>query len=288
MKVAVIGSGIAGLGAVLALEEAGHEVHLFEKEARFGGHSHTIDVPGPNGPIPVDVGFIVYNEGNYPNLSGLFAHLGIDTKWSDMSFGFSLDGGRMEWSGDSLDTVFAQRGNALNPRFVRGVLEILRFNRLAREHLAAGRLAGVSLGDWLVQERFSAWFRDCYILPMGGAIWSTPLEHMLDFPMENFAAFFDNHDLLKGMAERRRWRTVVGGSRVYVGRVVERLGGRAHAAPRSSGSSAWGPGRGSPSPTARRPASTRWCWPATRPRRATCSPTPMPRNGRSSARSAPR
>lgn len=226
MRIAVIGSGISGLGAALALDGC-HEVFLFEKADRFGGHSHTVDVAFPGRTIPVDIGFIVYNEANYPNLAGLFAHLGVATKESDMSFGFSLDGGRMEWSGDGLDTIFAQRANALKPRFVRGVLEILRFNRLAREHLAAGRLQGVSLGAWLARERFSAWFRDCYILPMGGAIWSTPLGDMLDFPMENFAAFFDNHDLLKGMAERRRWRTVAGGSRDYVARITDRLGARA-------------------------------------------------------------
>jgi uncharacterized protein len=229
MRIAIIGSGIAGLGAALALNEE-NEVRLFEKSPRFGGHSHTVDVAFGERRVQVDVGFIVYNEGNYPNLCGLFEHLGVETTWSDMSFGFSLHDGRMEWAGDSLDTVFAQRRNALNPRFVRGVFEILRFNRLAREHLAADRLRGVSLGDWLEQERFSAWFRDCYILPMGGAIWSTPLGRMLDFPMENFAAFFDNHDLLKGMSERRRWRTVVGGSREYVARAIDRLGGGARAA----------------------------------------------------------
>jgi predicted NAD/FAD-binding protein len=232
MRIAVIGSGVSGLGAALALTEAGHETHLFESGRRFGGHSHTIEVASEAGTIPVDIGFIVYNEANYPNLTGLFEHLGVETRWSDMSFGFSLHGGRMEWAGDGLDSVFAQRRNALNPRFVRGVLEILRFNRVAREQLGAGALEGVSLGDWLARERFSAWFRDCYILPMGGAIWSTPLGRMLDFPMQNFAAFFDNHDLLKGMAERRRWRTVAGGSREYVARIIARLGDRAHAVAR--------------------------------------------------------
>ena len=170
------------------------------------------------GRVPVDTGFIVYNERNYPNLCGLFDHLGVATEWSDMSFGFSLGDGAMEWAGDGLDTVFAQRTNLLRPRFVRGVLDILRFNRLAAEHLADGSLAGVSLGAWLERERFSPWLRDCYVLPMGGAIWSTPVGRMLDFPAESFCAFFRNHDLLGAFAERQRWRTVTGGSRGYVER----------------------------------------------------------------------
>jgi predicted NAD/FAD-binding protein len=144
-----------------------------------------------------------------------------------MSFGFSLGDGAMEWAGDGLDTVFAQRTNLLRPRFVRGVLDILRFNRLAAEHLADGSLASVSLGDWLERERFSPWLRDCYVLPMGGAIWSTPIGRMLDFPAESFCAFFRNHDLLGALAERQRWRTVTGGSRTYVERVLARLGPRA-------------------------------------------------------------
>ncbi len=226
MRIAIIGSGVAGLGAALALSED-NDVRLFEKDARFGGHSNTVDVAFGDGTVPVDTGFIVYNERNYPNLCGLFDHLDVETEWSDMSFGFSLGDGAMEWAGDGLGTVFAQRSNLLRPRFVRGVLDILRFNRLAAEHLDDGSLAGVSLGDWLERERFSPWLRDCYVLPMGGAIWSTPIGRMLDFPAESFCAFFRNHDLLGALAERQRWRTVTGGSRTYVERVLARLGPRA-------------------------------------------------------------
>ena len=228
MRIAVVGSGIAGMGAAYALSED-FDVRLFERDARFGGHSNTIEVETAAGPIPVDTGFIVYNERNYPNLCGLFDHLGVPTKLSDMSFGFSLQGGRMEWSGDGLDTVFAQRRNALRPGFLRGVLEILRFNRRGRESLAEGSAAGIGLGAWLERERFSRWLRDCYVLPMGGAIWSTPIGRMLDFPAENFLAFWANHDLLSGLADRQPWRTVAGGSREYVRRLLARLGPRASA-----------------------------------------------------------
>ncbi len=226
MRIAVIGSGVAGLGAALALSED-HDVRLFEQDTRFGGHANTLDLRLNGRCVAVDTGFIVYNERNYPNLCGLFDHLGVPTKWSDMSFGFSLHGGRMEWSGDGLDTVFAQRLNLARPGFVRGVLDILRFNRLAAERLADGGLAGLSLGEWLQRERFSSWLRDCYLLPMGGAIWSTPIAGMLDFPAESFVSFFRNHDLLGGLETRQRWRTVEGGSRNYVDRIIRRLGPRA-------------------------------------------------------------
>jgi predicted NAD/FAD-binding protein len=229
MKIAVIGSGVAGLGAALALSED-HDVRLFERDARFGGHSHTSVLTLDGRETPVDTGFIVYNERNYPNLCGLFEHLGVPTKLSDMSFGFSLNDGAMEWSGDGLDTVFAQRTNLLRPHFVRGVLEIMRFNRRARESLVEGSAAGIGLGDWLGRERFSAWLRHCYVLPMGGAIWSSPIDRMMDFPAENFLHFFANHDLLSALASRQSWRTVDGGSRQYVERIVARLGARARRA----------------------------------------------------------
>lgn len=227
MKIAVIGSGAAGLGAALALSESA-DVALFERDDRFGGHANTVEVEHTGATMVVDTGFIVYNDRNYPNLAALFEHLGVATKWSDMSFGFSLGDGRLEYACDSVDKVFAQRRNALNPTFVWGFREVLRFCKAAPADLAAGRAAGLSLGEWLAARRFSGWFRERFILPMGGAIWSTPTDQMMAFPAESFLRFFANHDLYTGLDAAMRWRTVDGGSREYVRRVIERLGSRAH------------------------------------------------------------
>ena len=218
MKIAVIGSGIAGMGAALALSEA-HEVTLIEAADRFGGHANTVEVDG----TPVDTGFIVYNRDNYPNLTGLFAHLDVPTKESDMSFGMSIDGGRIEYACDNVHKIFAQPSNLLRPSFVKGVREILRFHREAPADLDAGRLRGVTLATYLRRKEYSAWLRDCFLLPMGGAIWSTPTGDMLDFPAENFVNFFRNHELLNGNGAGKRWRTVEGGSREYVRRLIGAL-----------------------------------------------------------------
>jgi hypothetical protein len=228
MRIAVVGAGISGLGAALALSRS-HEVWLIEKAQRFGGHANTVTVDHGGTEIAVDTGFIVYNEANYPNLSALFRHLDVPTHWSDMSFGFSLGNGAMEYACDSVDKLFAQRRNLLNPRFIAGVRDILRFNGTAPGELDAGALDGLSLGEWLERKGFSAWFRDCFLLPMGGAIWSTPAGRILDFPARGFVAFFRNHDLMTGLAPARRWRTVTGGSRAYVERLIRALGPRARA-----------------------------------------------------------
>jgi predicted NAD/FAD-binding protein len=228
LKVAVIGSGVSGLGAALALSDVA-QVFLFEKDARFGGHANTVEVERDGRRVAVDTGFIVYNHRNYPNLTALFAELDVATKWSDMSFGFSLNDGALEYACDDLDAIFAQRRNLFDPRFLWVFRETLRFCRRAPEDLAAGRAAGLSLSDWLARHGFSRWFRERFILPMGAAIWSTPSAAIGDFPAEAFLRFFANHDLYTGLGAAMKWRTVDGGSREYVGRVVERLGGRAHA-----------------------------------------------------------
>jgi len=231
MKIAVVGAGIAGMGAALALSEH-HDVRLYEREPRFGGHANTASVQfgsGREGAEPVDTGFIVYNHRNYPNLTALFEHLEVPTKWSDMSFGFSLNDGACEYACDSLDTIFAQRWRAFDPRFLNTFREIIRFTRLAPRDLASGRLSGRSLGAWLDDRRFSPWFRERFLLPMGGAIWSTCVADVLHFPAENFVHFFTNHDLMTGLDPSQRWRTVAGGSREYVSRLTARLGDRAQA-----------------------------------------------------------
>ena len=225
MKIAVVGAGISGLGAALALSEQA-DVQLFEREARLGGHANTVDVEFPDGTQPVDTGFIVYNQRNYPNLCALFEDLDVPTQASDMSFGFSLGQGRFEYACDNLDKLFAQRWRALDLRHVAMLRQILRFMRQAPADMAAGRLEGLSLGDWLDWRGFSDWFRERFLLPMGGAIWSTPAKRMLAFPARNFVGFFCNHDLMTGLDPAQRWRTVAGGSREYVRRAHARLGPR--------------------------------------------------------------
>lgn len=226
MKIAVIGSGISGMGAAYALSEA-YDVTLLENAPRFGGHANTVDATVNGSSIPVDTGFIVYNYRNYPNLTGLFEHLNVPTKWSDMSFGLSVKGGRLEYACDNLDQIFAQRRNLLNPAMLLGLRDILRFNRIAPSQMDSGALDGLSLGAWIKREGFGRWFRDCFVLPFGGAIWSTPTDDILKFPARNFVMFFRNHDLMNGMEPMQRWRTVDGGSREYVTRLISALGPRA-------------------------------------------------------------
>jgi predicted NAD/FAD-binding protein len=228
VKIAVIGSGVSGLGAAYALSDVA-DVRVFERDRRIGGHANTVEVDHDGARIAVDTGFIVYNTRNYPNLCGLFDHLGVETQLSDMSFGFSLGDGALEYACDNLDTIFAQRRNILNARFLWGFREVLRFCRTAPADLASGAAAGLSLGDWLERHRFSDWFRERFILPMGGAIWSTPTDRMMAFPAESFLRFFANHDLYTGLDEAMKWRTVTGGSRQYVSRIVRALGPRAQA-----------------------------------------------------------
>jgi uncharacterized protein len=222
MKIAVIGSGIAGNSAAFALSQGSdHSVTMFEAEDRIGGHSATVDIDYDGKKIAVDTGFIVYNTLNYPNLTALFAHLGVETQDSDMSFSVSIGRGDFEWVGRTKDVfqgLFAQRRNILNPRYLGMLLEILRFQKETSKALAEDKLGGMSLGDLIRQGRFSDYFKNRYILPMGAAIWSTPAENMQDFPAENFVAFFENHRLLHW--ERPVWRTVTGGSRQYVEKLI--------------------------------------------------------------------
>ncbi|MFD1694082.1 NAD(P)/FAD-dependent oxidoreductase [Roseibium aestuarii] len=222
MRIAVIGSGISGNSAAAVLSTR-HEVVLYEKRLRTGGHSATVDIDYDGEPMSVDTGFIVYNELNYPNFTRMLAHLGVPTEESDMSFALSADSGRREWSGQNLDTVFAQRRNLLNPAFLMMLRQIFRFNKESVRDLEAGRLAGLSLGDYLRANGYGRTFTDQYLLPMGAAIWSTPLAEMPDYPAENFVAFFRNHRLVN--FDRPTWRTVTGGSRSYVERLLAPLQG---------------------------------------------------------------
>ena len=221
-RIAVVGSGIAGNACAFALA-ARHDVVLYEREPRPGGHSATATIDYDGTPVDVDTGFIVYNERNYPNLTALLAAIGVVTEASDMSFSVSADGGRREWSGDGLRGLFAQRSNLASPGFHGMLADIMRFNRLAPRDRASGALAGLSLGDYLARRRYGRRFVDDYLVPMGAAIWSTPAARMLAFPAECLVAFFENHRLMH--LGRPVWRTVSGGSRRYVERLVGPLAG---------------------------------------------------------------
>nr|WP_092132518.1 FAD-dependent oxidoreductase [Polaromonas sp. YR568] len=232
MRVAVIGSGISGLAAAHSLHGLAH-VTLFEAGSYFGGHTHTVDItlPTPSGPVThgVDTGFLVFNERTYPQLIKLFAGLGVETAHSDMSFsvkvpGAGHNGTSLEWSGSSLNSVFAQRGNLARWKFLRMLADIVRFNRITTRLAESGADAAMAqpLGDFLQAQKFSAEFRDWYFLPMMGCIWSCPTDQMLRFPVATMIRFCHNHGLLQ-ITDRPQWWTVQGGARHYVEKIIARI-----------------------------------------------------------------
>ena len=197
-----------------------YPVTVYDRELRPGGHSHTVTIDYDGTPVAVDIGFIVYNELNYPDLTALFAHLGIETVESCMSFAVTADAGRFEWKGggnnwrETAGGLFAQPRNLLSPSYLWMLRDILTFNTQSIADHAAGRLAGLTLGEYFKRNHFAPRLLTDYLAPMGAAIWSAPAAEMLDFPAENFVAFFNNHRLLQ--YDRPVWRTVKGGSRRYV------------------------------------------------------------------------
>jgi uncharacterized protein len=195
-----------------------HRVVLFEAEGRLGGHARTI-VAGKRGDQPVDTGFIVFNYVNYPHLARLFAELGVPVAKSNMSFSASIGGGRFEYALNDLNAIFGQRRNIADPRYWRMLRDIMRFNAHAVE---AAREPGLTIGGLIEKLGLGAWFRDCYLLPFSGAIWSTPKEGILDFPAHAMVRFFENHALL-GYEGQHQWYTVEGGSVEYVRRLGEGL-----------------------------------------------------------------
>jgi len=221
LRVAIVGSGIAGLGCARLLQRQGHAVTVFEVNDYAGGHTHTVDVTLEGITAPVDTGFLVFNDRTYPRLIALFDELGVASAPSQMSFSVRDDAAAVEWAGTDLDSLFAQRGNLARPAFWRMLADILRFNREARAVRRTGR-AAVSLGEYLVERHYCAAFRDWYLLPMAASIWSVPLHVVLDFPLSVFVQFCDRHGLLQVFA-RPRWRTVTGGARTYVDRIVGEL-----------------------------------------------------------------
>jgi predicted NAD/FAD-binding protein len=225
LNVAVVGSGIAGLSAAWLLSQA-HNVTLFEADHRLGGHAHTAEVPGVRGPVPVDTGFIVYNEGNYPNFTAMLAHLGVPSLNADMSLSVSLDDGAFEYSSFGLGGIFAQKRNLLSPRFWRLLLDIERFFRTAPRDLEMLERQATPLDAYLKAKGYGDAFRDDHLLPQAAAIWSTPLDQIGAYPAASLIRFFQNHGMMS-IVGRGLWRTVEGGSRAYVAKLVEAFRGEA-------------------------------------------------------------
>lgn len=215
-KIAIIGSGISGLGSAYLLAQH-HDITLFEKNNYLGGHSRTVDIKTPEGTIPVDSGFIVFNYRSYPLLASLFSELKVPVVKSEMSFGASIDKGWLEYGSHPLSSLFAQKRNFLRPQYWRMLADILRFNRQAHHYLNSD--PSLTMGACLEQLKMGRWFREYYLLAMGAAIWSTPLNKMLTFPAATFIRFFNNHGLLS-VTDQPQWYTVKGGSREYVKRIT--------------------------------------------------------------------
>jgi predicted NAD/FAD-binding protein len=216
MRIAVVGSGIAGTSSAWLLSQD-HTVDVYEAEPRLGGHTCTLDVTVEDTTFPVDTGFMVFNDRTYPNLVRFFERLDIEWAESDMSFSVKIPAEGIEWSGHTIDSVFAQRKNLVNPKFLRMLADVVRFSRDADGLLADPTTEELTLGQLLEREGYGGGFTDWYLIPMGDAIWSTPPGEMLDYPAGTFLRFCDNHGLLH-ITGKPKWRSVVGGARKYLER----------------------------------------------------------------------
>lgn len=213
MKIAIIGSGISGLSSAYFLKDK-HDITLYEKNSYLGGHSCTIDANISGKEVPIDIGFIVFNFKNYPNLTNFFKHLKVPIAKSDMSFGVTVENGDLEYGTSNLLTLFGQPRNLISLRFWIMLRDIFKFNLGAKEY----KNDKITLAEMLDELGFSQWFKDYYICAMGASIWSCSHKEILDFPVSSFIRFFENHGLLT-LTKQPQWYTVKGGSKEYVKRL---------------------------------------------------------------------
>lgn len=218
-KIAIIGSGISGLTAAWFLRHD-HDITLFEADSRLGGHTNTVEVETLGKKFSIDTGFIVCNDHTYPNFLRLMDELGVHTQPAPMGFSVIVDHCNLEYSSRVPGGLLAQPSNLLKPRFIRMVKDILRFMREAPQDALLAH--NPSLGDYLSAKGYSQEFREHYLLPIGSAIWSSPIDTLNQFPLKQFVHFFNNHGLLD-LKQRVKWRTVTGGSQRYVDKLCEEL-----------------------------------------------------------------
>jgi predicted NAD/FAD-binding protein len=223
VRIAVVGSGISALASAWLLSQS-HRVDVFEEDDRLGGHTCTVDVHVDGVDMAVDTGFMVFNDRTYPNLIGLFDHLGVESQRSTMSFSVRCGEDGLEWSSRRLVGVFAQPGNAFRAEMWALMYDAIRLSRDAEGLLADPALADLTLGELLIREGYSDSFTHLYLVPMVAAIWSAPPGEMLEFPAETFLRFADNHGLLH-ITGKPRWRTVVGGARRYAQKLAAGISG---------------------------------------------------------------
>lgn len=224
MRIAIVGAGVSGLTTAHLLGRR-HDVTVIEADTRPGGHANTVTLESDGRTQHLDTGFIVYNNRNYPNFERLLAELGVASQPSNMSFGVSDRQGRFEYASTSLGGVFATARNAVSPAFYRMLLEVPKFQRAAERLIESGEGDGLSLRDWLKQQRFSDAFVERLIVPQVAAVWSADPQQMWSFPATFLARFFHNHGML-ALRDRPRWRTVTGGSRTYVEAITHALAER--------------------------------------------------------------
>lgn len=226
MKIAVVGSGISGLGSAWLLSRA-HEVHLFEKRDRLGGHTHTVvhDLEGRS--VPLDTGFIVYNEATYPLLTQLFQEISQETQASEMSFSVSCADPDLEYASHSFGGLFAKRSLVLSAAYLKMLADVVRFGRRGRRVLAGAADPRATIQEFLRDGRFGEDFARFYLMPMISAIWSSGTEIAAEYPRDPLLRFLDNHGLLQ-VTGQPEWRTVVGGSHSYIGKLIGPLSDRVH------------------------------------------------------------